>query len=334
MWCDSSPEVVLFQEGTVMRRWDGLVDSYVKECEVRGLAHSTVNVRRRELDRCGTWLKHRRPRVNLEQLDSELVIRYLRARGAFRSKSVISGAVSILRGMGEHLIMQGVWTKNPLRWIKGPKMDPRSKLPRRVGKEDMKRLWEAAEKKPERSRMLTLCVLGILYGTGLRRGELHRLDIADWDRENGILKVDGRKTGWERNVPVGPGVWRCVEAYLPVRQNRLEAANKLNETAFLIDRRGNRMTGDSISRLVQGCARAAGIPFVSLHEFRHSCVSDLLESGVLLADIQAMIGHAAIQSTMRYLDVSSGERTEAIKRHPINDFLQVSEEPCERRMSI
>ena len=136
-----------------MRRWDGLVDSYMKECEIRGLAATTVNIRRRELDRCGTWLKHRRPMVNLEQMDSELLIRYLRARSAFRAKATIAGSVSILRGMGEHLVGQGLWTKNPMRWIRGPKMDPRMSLPRRIGKAEMQRLWDEAEKrKPASAR--------------------------------------------------------------------------------------------------------------------------------------------------------------------------------------
>jgi site-specific recombinase XerD len=238
--------------------------------------------------------------------------------------------------MGEHLVSQGIWTKNPLRWIKGPKMDSRSKIPRRIGKEDMKRLWEAADKKkPDTLRTLTLCVLSILYGTGLRRGELHRLDITGWDRDNGTLKVDGQKTGRERNTPVGPGVWKCIEAYLPVRQNRLEAAGTVNEKAFLIDRRGNRMSATAISKVVQVCSKAAGIPFINLHQFRHSCVSDLIESGVKLPDVQAMIGHAAIQTTMRYMDVTSGERTEAIKKHPINDFLNETRASSnDRRMAI
>jgi site-specific recombinase XerD len=127
-----------------MRRWDALVDSYIKECETRGLTAVSVDAKRRELDRCGTWLKHRRPRVNLEQMDSDLLIRYLRTRSVFRSKATVAAAVSKLRGMGEHLVGQGIWTKNPMRWIRGPKIDARMSLPRRIGKEDMKRMWEAA----------------------------------------------------------------------------------------------------------------------------------------------------------------------------------------------
>ena len=296
---------------------------------------STVQHRRRELERVGAWLKHSRPRVNLEHVDTELLIKYLRRRGVFRSRALIAGAVSILRGMGEYLVGQGIWTKNPLRWVRGPKLDPRMTLPRRIGKAEMERLWAAADKRDSPSiRTVTLCVLAVLYGTGLRRGEMERLDLEDFDRESGLLTVDGRKTGMERKVPVGAGVWRCIEAYLPVRQNRLETAHRLEEPAFLIDRRGNRMTGQTISKTVQVCAKAAGVPFVSLHQFRHSCASDLLESGVKMPEVKTLLGHAVLATTMRYLHVSGDERAEAIKKHPINEFLQPEPEVLERRAAI
>lgn len=318
-----------------MRRWDGLLDGYIKECEVRGLATSTLQLRRSELDRFGLWLKRRRPRVNLEEVDSALLIQHLKSRSAFRGKSSMAHAVGDLRGMGEYLVQQGLWTKNPMRWIKGPKLDPRMHLPRRIGKADMQRLWDASEtRKPASSRALARCVLAVLYGTGLRRGELERLDLADWDRENGILTVDGQKSGRERKVPVGPGVWRCVDAYLPIRHNRLEAAKRLDDPAFLIDRRGGRMRADSISNAIRSCAKAAGIPFVSLHQFRHSCAADLLESGVRMPEVKAMLGHAVMATTMRYLDVSGAERADAIRKHPLNEFLQTEPETTERKVAI
>ena len=63
----------------------------------------------------------------------------------------------------------------------------------------------------EYARYQAVCVLAILYGAGLRRGELERLDVADWDRDASVLRIDGQKTGVERSVPVGEGVWRCIE---------------------------------------------------------------------------------------------------------------------------
>jgi integrase/recombinase XerD len=195
------------------------------------------------------------------------------------------------------------------------------RLPRRIGREEMKRLWEEASKRPKTMQAITMCLLAVLYGTGLRRGELARLNITDWSRETGMLKIDGLKTGQERQIPVGPGVWRCVEAYLPIRQNRLEASGRLEQQAFLVNRVGRRMSVETITRTVMQCARAAGIPVVNLHQFRHSCASDLIENGVSMPEVKSILGHAVIQTTMQYTHVTSGARTEAIKRHPINEFL-------------
>lgn len=77
-----------------MRRWDGLVERYLKECEARGLARSTVAGRGRELERFGQWLKRRRPKPRLEEIGAELVVAYVQSRAAFRSRSTVCSVVS------------------------------------------------------------------------------------------------------------------------------------------------------------------------------------------------------------------------------------------------
>lgn len=305
-----------------MRRWDGLCDGYRRECEARGLMESTLYTRMRELERFGLWLKRRKPRPRLEDVDGQVIIRYIQSRTAFHSKSTICGIVTELRGMGEYLMAEGIWLKSPMRWIRGPKLSPQHRLPRRIGSAHLEKIWDAALQRPqEYARYQAVCILGILYGTGIRRGELERLDIDDWDRDNGTLTIDGRKTGRQRRVPVGKNVWRCVEAYLPHRQNMLERKNCLEEQAFLVNRFGARLKSQDISLLVHRLAKSAEVPLVSLHQFRHSCASDLIESGVSLPEVQQILGHAMLQSTMQYTHIADPERVEAIARHPINDFI-------------
>jgi len=305
-----------------MRRWDGLVNSYSRVCEARGLAEVTIQNRVRELERFGSWLKRRRPKIQLDKVDSELVIRFIQDRTYFRSRSTVSGIVSSLRGMGEFLVLEGVWTKNPLRWIRGPKLDIRQRLPKRIKPSHLKALWSAAQSRPhEHARYQAVCLLAILYGTGLRRGELERLNKEDWDRDNAILKIDGHKTGQARHVPVSEGVWKCIEAYLPHRHNQIEKAGSLEERALLVNRRGRRMSSFNISGMVRRLSAVAKIPIVTIHQFRHSCASDLLESGVSLPEVQKILGHSKIQSTVRYVDIADPARAAAINRHPLNQFL-------------
>jgi integrase/recombinase XerD len=129
-------------------------------------------------------------------------------------------------------------------------------------------------------------VLAMLYGTGLRRGELERLNLDSFDCREGTMRIDGRKTGLERCIPLPEMVLRCLDAYLPHRHNQLERAGLLGEQALLISRRGCRLTGHAVSNGIRVISRRAGVSIHSLHQFRHTCASDLLE-----AVPRAILGH-------------------------------------------
>jgi site-specific recombinase XerD len=184
----------------------------------------------------------------LEAIDPLLHVRYLASRSPFRAKATVYGTLSTMRCFGEYLVRQGVWRHNPLRWMKGPKVRSYNHLPRRIERAHMEALWGAAARmQGDYSRRLWVTVLALLYGTGLRRGELERLDLAAFDRAHAMLTIDGRKSGRERSVPVSELVYRCLEGYLPARHNLLERTGKLSLPALLVSRRGARLTGQAIS---------------------------------------------------------------------------------------
>lgn len=186
-----------------MRRWDRFLDMYMEQFAARGIGEETVKMTRGRLERWGNWMKQRRPRVILERVDADLLVRYIESRTSFRAKSTVYGTLSTMRGMGDYLVREGIWQINPLRWMKGPKVTPYSRLPRRIDREHMQALWrEAANKHSEFHRHQWITVLALLYGTGLRRGEIERLNVDSFDRAEGTLRIDGRKTGRERCVPV------------------------------------------------------------------------------------------------------------------------------------
>lgn len=306
-----------------MRRWDRLKDSYMEEYRARGLSEQTVEHTESRLDRWGRWLKKRRPRVVIEQIDADTITRYMEACASFRSKATVYGMLSTMRGFGDYLVRQGLWNINPLRWMKGPKVTPYSRLPKRIDQAHMEALWRAAAQRGgEYSSHLWVTILAMLYGTGLRRGELARLNVDALDRHEGTLRIDGRKTGQQRCVPLPEMVLRCLEAYLPLRHNQLEQVGLIQEPALLVSRYGRRLSGSAISNGIHDIATAAQVPIHSLHQFRHSCASDLLEAGVHLAEVQRILGHAVISTTVRYVHIADPQRRAAIALHPINDWLK------------
>lgn len=310
-----------------MRRWDRLLDIYMEEYRARGVSEATVAHTEARLQRWGRWLKKRRPRVSVEDIGADLITDYIASCASFRSKATVYGTLSTMRGFGDFLVRQGLWKLNPLRWMKGPKISPYSRLPKRINHEHMQAMWrEAASRRGDYSAHLWVTVLALLYGTGLRRGELERLNIDDFDRGEGTLRIDGRKTGRERCLPLPETVLRCLEVYLPRRHNQLEQTGSLEERALLVSRNGKRLSGFAISNGVHAISRRAQVPIHSLHQFRHSCASDLLEAGVHLAEVQRILGHCVISTTVRYIHIADPQRRAAIQLHPINTLLLSEQE--------
>lgn len=309
-----------------MRRWDRLLDSYIEEYRARGVSAESVAMNTARLERWGLWLKARRPRVGIERIDAELITRYIDSCSTFKAKATVYGTLSTMRGFGDYLVRQGLWTKNPLRWMKGPKVTPYGKLPKRIDRTHMEALWtEAAHRGGDYSSHLWVTVLSLLYGSGLRRGELERLNLDSFDRNEGTLRIDGRKTGRERCVPLPEMVLQCLESYLPRRHNQLERAGRLGEPALLITRSGIRLNGGAVSNGIHAISRRAGVSIHSMHQFRHTCASDLLEAGVHLAQVQRILGHSGIATTVRYVHIADPQRREAMSLHPLNDMLTALE---------
>jgi site-specific recombinase XerD len=246
---------------------------------------------------------------------------YLSQRGAFRAKATLAGAISTLRCFGEFLMRKSVWRANPLRWMRGPRIDHRGRLPRRIGTKQMEDLWEAAAQRGSPLRRKSwVAMLGVLYGTGVRRGELVCLDVEDWSRDEGLLYVDGRKTDSERRVAVPELVWRAIEAYLPERHNHLEKLGRTDEQALFVNMNGERAKGATLHRSLKRLGAGCGID-VTFHQFRHTCATDLLESGTGLREVQELLGHASLTTTMWYNHVANPALRKAVALHPINTML-------------
>jgi site-specific recombinase XerD len=138
-------------------------------------------------------------------------------------------------------------------------------------------------------------IISLLYAGGLRRAELVSLDLADYDRAAGSLKVQGKRNK-ARLVPVVNGAAAALADWLTVRGDApgalfLGTGNR---------QRGGRLTTQAIYNMLLTRAAAAGIGKLSPHDFRRSFVGELLDRGADISTVQKLAGHANVTTTARY----------------------------------
>lgn len=137
----------------------------------------------------------------------------------------------------------------------------------------------------------------LLYGCGMRVGELSGLDVSDLDLVAGEVRVYG-KGRKERVLPLGQKAVVALRSWLPLRLQRVVSAD---ERALFIGSRGGRVAATVVRRALESTARSAGIAsHVHPHRLRHSFASHVLQSSRDLRAVQELMGHASIASTQVY----------------------------------
>jgi integrase/recombinase XerC len=153
------------------------------------------------------------------------------------------------------------------------------------------------------------CITELLYGCGLRVGELVALDAhagpdaIGWiDIADATAQVVG-KGSKRRSVPVGAAALRALQAWLLLRVQMAQAA----EPALFVSNRGSRITTNQVRTRLKLLALKAGVPtHVHPHMLRHSFASHLLQSSGDLRAVQELLGHANITTTQVYTKLDFG----------------------------
>src|SRR5215471_168588 len=126
---------------------------------------------------------------------------------------------------------------------------------------------------------------------GLRAGEIVRLKDGDIDSAQMIIRIKQSKGRKDRHVMLPPELLALLRQWWKVRPTRFDAGVRVGERWLFPGRRqGQHLTYRQLSRLFHESAAAAGITKrVSLHTLRHSFATDLLEKGIDIRFIQALL---------------------------------------------
>jgi site-specific recombinase XerD len=140
-------------------------------------------------------------------------------------------------------------------------------------------------------------ILGLLYGLGLRRSELVRLDVADFDSGEGVLTIRG-KGNEARTAYVVEETRTVLERWLRARGIASGPMFfPLTKSGHLVPK---GITCEGVAHILVKRAGAANVKRFSCHDLRRSFVTHLLEAGADLAVVQKLAGHRQINTTAIY----------------------------------
>ncbi|HEY9037600.1 MAG TPA: tyrosine-type recombinase/integrase [Roseovarius sp.] len=150
-------------------------------------------------------------------------------------------------------------------------------------------------------------MLSLAYGCGMRAGEVVRLRVGDIDGEQKIIRIVQSKGRKDRNVMLPADILGLLRDWWTERPTSQDAGVPGPERVIFPGYRGKHLSPRQISRLFKQAALAAGITKpVTLHTLRHSFATHLLERGVDIRVIQALLGHTKLTTTARYASVATG----------------------------
>lgn len=219
--------------------------------------------------------------------------------------------MSCLRTFCRFLLEEGTLKRDPFINVILPKKQ--SRLPRFLTESEIQTVLRddvPAEVRAASSR--DRAIVELLYSSGLRRGELWRLNLADVDFLGGVVRVFG-KGSRERLVPVGERALTALKDYIDKHRKSAPGSEPL-----FVNPRGARLSPNGIALIVKRWGRSAGLlKSVNPHAFRHSFATHLLDNGCDLRSVQEMLGHKSLGTTQVYTHMSL-ERLKKVydKSHP------------------
>ena len=146
--------------------------------------------------------------------------------------------------------------------------------------------------------------LAVAYGAGLRVAEVAALKVGDIDSQRMLIRVERGKGGRARQAMLSPDLLGLLRAWW--KEGRRQGVMLPGGWLFPGQNPHNPITTRQLHRVVQEAARAAGIARrVGPHTLRHSFATHLLEDGVDIRVIQALLGHAKLDNTALYTRVAT-----------------------------
>lgn len=285
-----------------------LVPRFLERMTTRGYSPGSVELQHRALDQFLGWCDchgfHEAAGFTRNRLeDYQLFLFHYRSPRGERPLAINTqlARLGCIRRFFAWLCRDGILPANPASDLDLPRKQARA-LPRCLAPDEIERLFAM----PDISSPFGLrdrCILELFYSCGVRRTEMTRLDLGDYDPHARTLLVRRGKNGKSRLLPVGGHAAAWLDRYLAEARSLI--AFLPAESALFLSGYGTPFSPVYLGNWVAKQMKKAGIrKGGACHLFRHSCATDMHRGGADIRYVQELLGHARLDTTQIYTHVS------------------------------
>lgn len=311
-----------------LSKWvDSFLDMLTTE---RGAALNTRHAYWRDLADVSLYIRTQRTR-EIEEATADDLKAYLQDLGkkihvkGTHSNQIavrtVARRLSALRQFYRYLVSENIRKEDPTSTIDSPKQA--RTLPKTLSEGEVDTLIKTAAEQGGSESLRLVCLLELLYATGLRVSELVGLPMSAIAEGGQFIMVEG-KGGRERMVPLSESAQKAINKYCEIRPQFVVAeTGGVEHAKWLFPSRtsdSGHLTRQRFAQLLKDLARAAKIDEdrVSPHILRHAFATHLLSNGADLRAVQKMLGHADIATTQIYTHILGKKLKKSVEeKHPL-----------------
>ena len=233
------------------------------------------------------------------------------------ASTTVNRRLSAFRGFFAYMCREGFCDSDPAQIVNSPRHG--HKLPDVLTYPDIYKLLEQPDLTTN-AGIRDRAMLETMYGCGLRVSELIAVKLSDILLNGEMLRVTG-KGDRTRIIPIGGCAIDAINSYLAdVRSALVKDIARTGDVLFLSILQGRPMTRQAVWLMLKAYSVKAGVGIgrsISPHTLRHSYATHLLEGGAGLREVQELLGHVSIVTTMIYTHLDISHLTEVVRScHP------------------
>jgi len=297
------------------------IDVFLQHCRLeRGLSDLSLNAYKIDLQQFLNTQSDRKT-MSVENFDKQVIREYLGDLEKIYKPRSIKRKIATLKSLFVFLENEECVESSPFRKLR-VRIERAKVLPKTIPVNTIKKIlssaYDAKNKYSKSSRsylsvVRDIAVLEMLFSTGMRVSELCNLKMKDVDMDSGNIFVIG-KGKRERIIPLCES---CALNSLREYKKIVSSIGSADEH-FFCNRDNRPLSDQSVRLIIKKYKKISCInEDVTPHMFRHTIATLLLENGVDIRNIQALLGHSSLAVTEIYTHVSVSAQREILeKRHP------------------